>query len=114
MRKPSVVVEPRCQASEFTLNEKVIPNAVGESGLRGRVNGSLTLRCGHGRLTSYAGPRVRAGVLGRVRPRALGAVRARSRGKVTESIRSPRVTTLVSPLAVPDAKNVQSTMPFST
>ena len=37
-----------------------------------------------------------------------------SRGKVTELIRSRRMTTLTSPLPVPEAKKVQSTMPIST
>src|SRR5213594_99750 len=55
MRRPSVVVEPRCRASEFTLNERPFPMRWRRADLRGRVNGNLTLRFGHGGLTSYAG-----------------------------------------------------------
>src|SRR3989442_12831512 len=55
MGRPSVVVEPRCQASEFTLNERPFPMRWRKADLRGRVNGNLTLRFGHGGLTSYAG-----------------------------------------------------------
>src|SRR2546425_12592397 len=55
MGRPSVVVEPRCQASEFTLNERPFPMRWRRADLRGRVNGNLTLRFGHGGVTSYAG-----------------------------------------------------------
>ena len=49
------MVEPRCQASEFTLNERPFPMPWRTAHLRARVNGDLTLRFGHGGLSSYAG-----------------------------------------------------------
>src|SRR2546422_7956836 len=56
MGRPSVVVEPRCQGSEFTLNERpFFPTRWRRADLWGRVNGNLRLRFGHGGLTSYAG-----------------------------------------------------------
>src|SRR3989442_13461325 len=56
MGRPSVVVEPRCQGSEFTLNERpFFPTRWRRADLWGRVNGNLRLRFGHGGVTSYAG-----------------------------------------------------------